>query len=115
MKRIIFIFTFVALAGASMLISGCPRPIGQCTYSESGVKAGTVEIVSITQEPQTGGQPLYLIETKGLFSRSFAFSEADYKACIGGPGYTQGSEAPGAVMPGGPCPPQYRIGTCPWQ
>lgn len=102
------------LAAVSLLFSGCPRPIGSCTYGKNDVKTEQATIKNIEQK---SGEPTVTITvaTAGGAERKYTLSVEDCQACLTDKGLAVGSSVTLSTKVGGPCPPMERIAECPWQ
>ena len=107
MVRIILVlFSF-----ASIFTSCLHGPIGKCTYGEEPVLKGRVVIRSITTA-DTSGKGYINVSVDGFFRRSFLYTPEDFERCFTAKGHKTGSEIEAMIIPGGPCPPIYRIADC---
>jgi len=102
------------LCAVSLLLSGCPRPIGSCTYGKNDVRTEQATIKAIDQK---SGETYVTVtvETAGGSERTYTLSAEDYQACLAGKGLGVGSSVTLSTKLGGPCPPMERMAECPWQ
>ena len=107
MVRIILVlFSF-----ASIFTSCLHGPIGKCTYGKEPVRKGRVVIRSITTD-ETIHKGYINVSVEGFFRRNFLYTPEYFERCFTAKDYTAGSEIEGIIIPGGPCPPIYRIADC---
>ncbi len=92
-------------------ITGCPRPIGKCTYGERPAETGVVKIKSV-EKIRSGNSFKYRVHVEGFFRRDFIYEEGEFNSCFKSAGYTTGSELKGSILSGGPCPPVYSLNIC---
>ena len=102
------------LAAVSLLFSGCPRPIGSCTYGKNDVKTEQATLKNIEQKSDDSYVTI-TVDVAGGTERKYMLSAEDYQACLAGKGLAVGSSVTLSTKLGGPCPPMERIAECPWQ
>ena len=102
---IIYCIFFISIA---VFFTGCPRPVGECTYGKIPAEHGTVSITSI-EKFNVDGKPHYRVSVDGFFKRDFIYKEAEFVKSFKSAGYGVGSKVEGVIMSGGPCPPMYYL------
>ena len=94
-----------------VLVTGCPRPVGECRYGEAGGESwtGTITQLDVLEDAQ-GDVYVIRVEGENENPQEFRLFEDVYESCIASHGYEVGSEVEVVIQYGGPCPPQRRLG-----
>ncbi|GEM_PF-1281041 len=91
--------------------TGCPRPIGKCTYGDKPPQTGIVTVRSVEMINENN-KIFYRVRVDGFFKRDLIFEENEFNKCFKAAGYKIGSEIEGSILSGGPCPPMYNLNIC---
>lgn len=105
------IICLISVSAVIFFFTGCPRPVGKCTYGERPPETGVVKVKSV-EKIKSDAKIHYRVKVEGFFKRDFIFEESEFNKCFKAAGYKEGSELEGSILSGEPCPPMYNLDIC---